>query len=217
MNSRLDEINNRSAEIAAMFPYSVFANETNELVGYILILSGEVKHLQAELCDACEAFSDATGHGWEDCVQCNRHGQPQNAAEERGERGMMERLTKRDINGIAHIEFGYNEAAANMQAIQRLAAYEDAEEEGRVEIKPCKVGDTVYKIQYYGVLSDGSKRCHIVQTVCNIRWAVNSGISLRIVERPYNKSDILQLGKTVFLTCAEAEAALEALKENSHE
>lgn len=37
----------------------------------------------------------------------------------------MEQLTKRDINGIAYIELGYNYQFDNMQAIQHLAEYEE--------------------------------------------------------------------------------------------
>lgn len=69
----------------------------------------------------------------------------------------------------------------------RLKVYEDAEGEGRLLILPCKVGDVVYII--------GSKyRAGRWET-----W-VNTG--------KFRLSDLEKLGKTVFLTREEAEAAL---------
>ena len=52
----------------------------------------------------------------------------------------MDRLTNRDCNGEAYIF----DDVLSYQAIDKLAAYEDAEEHGRLIILPCKVGDTVW-------------------------------------------------------------------------
>lgn len=48
----------------------------------------------------------------------------------------MKRWTHRDINGVAHINAGHCEAAAYMAAIQKLADFEDAQEQGRLDILP---------------------------------------------------------------------------------
>ena len=62
----------------------------------------------------------------------------------------MERLTKRRENGNAYVTDDYCfDTWANSfegQAIDRLAYYEDLEEQGRLVVLPCKVGDTVYKL-----------------------------------------------------------------------
>ena len=67
----------------------------------------------------------------------------------------MERLTKRDETGIPHMDC--NQMCADWhkcnpdkcqggRAIEKLAEYEDAEEQGLLLKLPCKVGDTVYEI-----------------------------------------------------------------------
>lgn len=71
----------------------------------------------------------------------------------------MERLTKRDEYGNADIiGVDSNELQLNLEfeelnkvtdALNRLATYEDTEEEGRLVELPCKVGDTVYFNSYY--------------------------------------------------------------------
>lgn len=49
-------------------------------------------------------------------------------------------------NGNAHLEPCEMTAHHNRIALDKLAAYEDAEEQGRHVKLPCKVGDTVYLI-----------------------------------------------------------------------
>ena len=55
----------------------------------------------------------------------------------------MERLTKRDIDGFPML-------AQNIDyktLLERLAAYEDAEEQRLlIKLPPCKIGDTLYYI-----------------------------------------------------------------------
>ena len=76
-------------------------------------------------------------------------------------------------------------------AIDKLAEYENAEEQGRLVILPCKVGETIFII--------GSKyRSGKVD-----KW-INTG--------RFRLSDIEKLGKTVFLTHEEAEEALNRIK-----
>ena len=67
----------------------------------------------------------------------------------------MERLTIRSKNsdmvwfkdaenGNAHLEPCEMTAHHNRMALDKLATYEDAEEQGQILRPPCKVGDTVY-------------------------------------------------------------------------
>ncbi|MBQ7491213.1 MAG: hypothetical protein IJT76_01235 [Clostridia bacterium] len=53
----------------------------------------------------------------------------------------MERLTVVPNNSR---NAGLRGFCTEQEAINRLAAYEDAEEQGRLVVLPCKVGDTVY-------------------------------------------------------------------------
>lgn len=97
------------------------------------------------------------------------------------------------------------------QVLKKLAAYEDAEEQGRLVILPCKVGDTLYaptrrivsefvitKFEYGGIDSYGHGLW-----VC---WHLANGIS---GELRLDGIDARYIGKRVFLTRAEAEAALK--------
>lgn len=72
-------------------------------------------------------------------------------------------------------------------AIDKLAEYEDLEEQGKLVILPCKIGTPIFII--------GSK----YRSGKFDKW-VNTG--------KFRWSDIEKLGKTVFLTREEAEAAL---------
>lgn len=65
---------------------------------------------------------------------------------------MTERLTEKSENGFYIVDkhkasiFMYNKYFAG-QAINKLAEYETAEEEGRLVILPCKIGTIVYVIR----------------------------------------------------------------------
>lgn len=72
-------------------------------------------------------------------------------------------------------------------AIDKLAEYEDMEEQGRLAILPCKIGTPIFII--------GSK----YRNGKIDKW-VNTG--------KFRWSDIEKLGKTIFLTREEAEEAL---------
>lgn len=74
--------------------------------------------------------------------------------------------------------------------VDRLADYEDAEEQGLLVRLPCKVGDMVYRVWF----TEGRKpeiTTHKMERLIDIvQW-------------------LDKFGKTVFLTCEEAEAALK--------
>ena len=92
----------------------------------------------------------------------------------------------------------------------KLAAYEDAEEQGRLIVLPCKVGDVMYYI--YGGYYKPKDLC-TVSRPCKV-----NEISIKIVKGKMNYGFILDngsrysfssIGKTVFLSREEAEKALE--------
>ena len=89
--------------------------------------------------------------------------------------------------------------------VEKLAAYEDAEEQGLLLKLPCKVGDTVYAIGFNNkpvvyesvVLSILITEKEIVFNVKVDEFEINSQLKQSM------------FGKTVFLTQEEAEAKLK--------
>ena len=106
----------------------------------------------------------------------------------------MERLTKsgvvsqRDINKLLELsnenQFGTN------NAYYKLKHYEDLEEQGKLIKLPCKIGDPVYKI----VTQRDSFDDQEYEVVTSVNFT-------------YDR--IPEIGKTVFLTCEEAEEKLK--------
>lgn len=82
----------------------------------------------------------------------------------------MKRLTRRKEDGTAYVQL-YSDpdrpadliaerARKEVEVIERLARYEDLEEQGRLVELPCKVGDTVYRIcPRCGQRIDWSEEC----------------------------------------------------------
>lgn len=122
---------------------------------------------------------------------------------------MAERLTMQDERGTAILketdmkdrcEYCY-------EAIQKLAHYEDLEEQGRLIELPCKIGDTVYVVEDWGYRKEIKEREIGVITLKGI-----NDFSKEFWEDVYGGifGNFNDIGKTVFLTKAEAEAALKA-------
>lgn len=120
----------------------------------------------------------------------------------------MERLTERLGNGVINVKY----ASQHETAIHRLVTIEDilgdeydldrlrelaeADREGRCVVLPCKIGDTLYRIQRFKRGKNWKKEAEFIRTV-----ELNRNNFWRIVIDG-------ELGKTVFLTREEAEAAL---------
>lgn len=117
----------------------------------------------------------------------------------------MERLTEymgngEDYESINPIDTPYEYGKANLQAlINKLAAYEDAEEQGWLLRLPCKVGDTVYVIVGKNISKQKVQRATI---------GSEGKIEFCTSKRGFSLFDIR---KTVFLTCEEAEAKLKEI------
>lgn len=87
-----------------------------------------------------------------------------------------------------------------LELYDKLKPYADAEEQGRLVILPCKVGDTVYYI-------DGG-RCNKAKAA-TFRFN-NSGVRVYCGRNFMGRVGFEGIyGKTVFLTREEAEAALK--------
>lgn len=99
----------------------------------------------------------------------------------------MERMTYKSKNK-AYCDYGVRDI------INRLAQYEDLEEQGLLLKLPCKVGDTIYELY-----RDGE--------YCVSWWDIKEvGFSLSYYERYKNR-----FGKSVFLTKEEADQKLKEL------
>lgn len=112
----------------------------------------------------------------------------------------MERLTGRFKDGRAFILPSVVSQLSPMKSeiIEKLAEYEDAEEQGMLLRLPCKVGTKVYAINRiidYGEVGDEATYSYsIIEREFQIYMMMD-----------YGK---LVFGKTVFLTREEAEKAL---------
>lgn len=86
----------------------------------------------------------------------------------------------------------------------RLRELAEADKDGRVVVRPCKVGDTVYRI-----VRDADP--HITRDEArNMYFADDMTLCVELVGGRIILSE--KFGKTVFLTREEAEKALEAMK-----
>lgn len=93
----------------------------------------------------------------------------------------------------------------------KLAKYEDLEEQGKLLKLPCAVGDTVYevqdirkRVQEYVVIAIHVSNCGNLYG-----WELKDG---KGVYSNVNGFSEYAIGKTVFLTREEAEAALSELQ-----
>lgn len=128
----------------------------------------------------------------------------------------MGRLTRKHESGEFYIprrykdENGNNIVPSNQTAIDKLAHYEDLEEQGRLIELPCAVGDTVYFVDEYGI--GGVKEYEVGCIVLK----GNADYSRRLWQDVYGGElgNFEDIGKTVFLTKEEAEKKLQELKGN---
>ena len=129
----------------------------------------------------------------------------------------MERLTKRYVDdfgqkAITACGETYFEGEDGYVVVDRLASYEDLEEQGLLVRLPCKVGDMVYRV------NAGAKQPIIPMTVSEIHFlCYKNERAVRfdaigkedMGESCYRLEDI---GRIVFLTHEEAEKKLEEMK-----
>lgn len=118
----------------------------------------------------------------------------------------MDRLTY-DATGTG--QYIQRCACTKQDLIDRLAYYEDLEEQGRLIVLPCKVGDTVYKVWYYpchnGETHPDSYGCSGCEDVCDIKKSIHEmkAPSVDWILRQLHNGSFVY-----FLTREEAEAAL---------
>ncbi len=151
----------------------------------------------------------------------------------------MERLTTRNIAGVAVYKHPFEcercgetiwrlPDYGNGSPTEKLAAYEDAEEQGFLLRLLCKVGDTVYLIDRdennkFKVYEGKWERVSLVQTSKDGSFNLCGEISYDIYDCFYDDGRTMKhgmyvgqertkIGKTVFLTKEEAEAKLAEME-----
>ena len=118
--------------------------------------------------------------------------------EDKGD-GMMERLTYRTTKGEA---IGNSSVADIGDILEKLAEYEDLEEQGLLLRLPCKVGTTVYNTTWWDDVQEKVK----VDGKTFYRTLHKHKVS----KSTFSLVDIYDFGKTVFFTQAEAEQKLKS-------
>ena len=137
----------------------------------------------------------------------------------------MERLTIRNSDGVADLKTPYRYDRCgeetyrladygNGEPIERLAHYEELQSMGRLLELPCNIDDEVWYIDIYGDIY-----AEIVRGVVDgYLWFRTCGFALNVVwdklimgHFGYKRKEVpfSEIGKTVFLTKEEAEAALK--------
>lgn len=101
-----------------------------------------------------------------------------------------------DGNGVISCE----NAHAIEDAVNFIRKYEDAEENGLLIRLPCKLGDTVYHIVSHTVLVSITGYC--------IEWKLETTVE----PTEFCIWMVDAIGKTIFLTREEADAALKGMK-----
>lgn len=125
----------------------------------------------------------------------------------------MERLTQKSDKMIWLKDQGLKIEPCEMNShhcrmiLEKLADYEDLEEQGLLVRLPCKVGDTVYVPTRNFVSELRITMVSVDMHEAYFRWMLNSGIYPNL--DGFSKS---KLGKSVFLTREEAEKKLEEME-----
>ena len=103
----------------------------------------------------------------------------------------------------------YSNCEEGYCAMEKLADYEDLEEQGVLVIPPCKVGDTVYAIGF------NNNKPIIYESVVLSILITEKEIAFNVKVDEFGINSKLKqsmFDKTVFLTKSEAEAKLKELR-----
>jgi len=113
----------------------------------------------------------------------------------------MDRLTYKNTDGTVEINaYRYYNYEDFQKMTNKLADYEDAEEQGLLLRLPCKVGDTVYWVY----------DCRMIREVIVYGFRVTPS---KILMLDYSQFPFGNIGVDVFLTKEEAEQALKQMGE----
>lgn len=161
-------------------------------------------------CQKCEA--DWTGKHGKPMVDCtalycrNRLKDRLAAYEDRG-------CAPEEVSALKRL-FDYaleksKTLAEQLELLNRIQELAEADKDGRVVVPPCKVGDRLYEVTGRKTISVYKVRAIRVELFgLFIEWDIVEGF----VWQSLSGINAGEIGKTVFLTREEAEAALEAMK-----
>ena len=139
----------------------------------------------------------------------------------------MDRLTARDGFGTPYYPYCDNvkgcggycaQCSFETKTMDKLAQYEDLEEQGLLLRLPCNVGDTVYCIyERYTKCSENEQEfdeyscqgCECLECDSHKELYVQSQ---KVYSLDWIVSNLKRFGKTVFLTQAEAEQKLKEME-----
>ena len=112
-------------------------------------------------------------------------------------------LTPEDITATVSIPMFVKVTSAALGTTpERLRELAEADKDGRLVVRPCKVGDTLFRV-FAGEILEHKVR-NMRYLAIQERWDIDTTPFC-----PYVESSI---GKTIFLTCEEAKKALEEMK-----
>ena len=92
---------------------------------------------------------------------------------------------------------------AEQEGVARLRELAEADKDGRLVVRPCKVGDTLFRV-FVGEILEHKVR-NMRYLAIQGRWDIDTTPFCSYVES--------SIGKTIFLTREKAEKALEAMKD----
>lgn len=139
----------------------------------------------------------------------------------------MERLTIKNGKGVAILKTPYRcdrcgeeiyrlTDQENGEPIERLAHYEDLEEQGKLLKLPCAVGDAVYYITGNDTHSRTPQYNRVEKSKVQGFYFDEKGVQIRLNnDWVGNHGTYGYFGKTIFLSKKEADAALEKWREQN--
>ena len=159
---------------------------------------------------------DTDGQAMMDCQKCEadwtgKHGKPMADCTALYCRNrLLDRLVKYEDTERTPEEIDMDhEAAETLRQLcqncdlDRLEKLAEADRDGRVVVRPCKVGDTLFRV-FAGEILEHKVR-NMRYLAIQGRWDIDTTPFCSYVES--------SIGKTIFLTSEEAKAALEAMKD----
>jgi len=113
------------------------------------------------------------------------------------------KLTPGEVKSMQEEHFSGLEMAKLHSALMELKKYQEADKAGRLVVRPCKVGDTLFRVFAGEILEH--KVSNMRYLAIQGRWDIDTTPFCSYVES--------SIGKTIFLTREEAKAALEEMKD----
>lgn len=134
----------------------------------------------------------------------------------------MERLTQRENDKLIMVKQDNGEYIPvywdedNFKAIEKLATYEDLEEQGLLVRLPVATGTNVYVVGSFLDCIYDYEHCEATQ-----KWKCEEHVQCEYEKKKYYVKEIKftsimknSIGKSIFLTREEAEKKLEEMKKN---